>query len=153
MSTKLYRYTGEWPPLEAVRQYPNWEYALNEEHVSGQDETTLRPAADQSLLGPNVAFTAGHVTLNDGRQIPALIELDESGIGGLTVYGGADWGWTIRKLGKPSKWHAISFDWLPQEQRPPQVEVSAFPIAVETVLPSSKQAEPIKLQVSGVVFP
>ena len=47
------RFTGEWPPVELWAEQPNWEYALDEEDVQGQDETTLRPAADSSVVGPD----------------------------------------------------------------------------------------------------
>ena len=41
------RFTGEWPPPGVWLQYPNWEYALDEEGAPGHDETTLRPSDER----------------------------------------------------------------------------------------------------------
>jgi hypothetical protein len=77
MTASNLRFTGEWPPVELWAEHPNWEYALDEEDVPGQDETTLRPAKDASVVGPDTAFTAGEVMQADGTRLPALIEVIE----------------------------------------------------------------------------
>jgi hypothetical protein len=49
------------------QKYLNWEYALDEEEIDDQDETTIRPAANQSQIDEDITFTAGDVTTVDGR--------------------------------------------------------------------------------------
>ena len=44
-----HRYTGEFPPIEVIARFANWDYALDEEGESGQDETTIRPEADSRM--------------------------------------------------------------------------------------------------------
>ena len=37
------RYTGCLPPPEVLAEFANWVFAVDEEDVEGQDETTIRP--------------------------------------------------------------------------------------------------------------
>src|SRR5262245_58348279 len=74
MAKKL-RFTGEWPPQQYWSQFPNWENALDEEDEPAQDETTLRPAEEQTYIAEYTSFTTGNATLADGRTAPALIEV------------------------------------------------------------------------------
>ena len=143
MPSKKLRFTGEFPPIEILEQYPNWEYALDEEHLEGQDETTIRPSRDQTCINPSVAFARGTATLANGTRLPAVLEFNGNSIEGLTVHSQGQWAWSLRRLGKPSTWHAITYEWLPEEERPPTVlsDVGAvFPILVETLLPFASGA-------------
>ena len=51
-----HRYTGEWPPLKVLEEIFNWDYALGEEHIKGQDETTLKPERNQKSTNVKVAI-------------------------------------------------------------------------------------------------
>lgn len=139
MTDQHFRYTGDFPPLDVLDRFPNWESALDEEDVEGQDETTLRPAEAQHVLTPDVVFTAGVITQADGTRLPAILEVPCGAIDGLTAYVGHDWGWTLRLLGSPPQWVPLVFEWLPEEDRPPSVSLSdpdVFPLIVESILPA-----------------
>jgi hypothetical protein len=47
MADQDLRFTGDFPPLDVLERLPNWENALDEEDVEGQDETSalLRSSA------------------------------------------------------------------------------------------------------------
>lgn len=132
------RFTGEWPPQELWARYPNWEYALDEEDLPGQDETTLRPAADQTVVGDEVAFTAGEVEQANGVRLPALIGLQGGTPGSFTAFVSEADGWTVMHLGKPPSWTCIVQDWLPEEERSSHVslaDATVFPVVVRSRLP------------------
>lgn len=137
MTDQQLRFTGDFPPFDVLERLPNWENALDEEGVAGQDETTIRPTEEQHVLTPEVVFTAGVIIQADGRRFPAMLEVPTGSIEGLTVYQNHDWGWTIRLLGSPPKWVPLAFEWLPEEERPPCVSLGdprVFPLVVESVL-------------------
>jgi hypothetical protein len=115
------RFTGTWPPLELWNNYPNWEYALDEEGSSGQDETTLRPSGNSEFIDDEVVFTTGDLALSDGRKLPAMLELMNGEIVGVTAFTSNDDGWSVRLLGNPAKWTCIVQIWLPSEERSPFV--------------------------------
>jgi hypothetical protein len=132
------RFTGEYPPVDVLERLPNWEYAVDEENIDGQDETTIRPSNDQDLISNEVAFTAGVVWLANGTCLPAILEVNQDSIEGFTVYANGAWAWTLRRLGRPPKWEPITYDWLPEGERPVSVALSdstVFPLVVETTLP------------------
>ena len=144
------RFTGSNPPIETLRHFPNWEYALDEEGVSNQDETTIRPAQEQNFLVEGIVYTAGKVTLANGLQLEALLEVDGDEIFGLTVFDGTTWTWVVRKLGKPAQWQAIDFSWFPTEARPLKVDLSdreIFPLEVVTVLPSKRSGTSARITI------
>lgn len=145
-----YRLTGENPSLEVLREFPNWEYALDEEGVEGQDETTLRPASNQSWLGDETVFTLGEVRLADGQRLPAFLELMSGRIEGVTVHGAETWAWSVRRIGTPSRWTAMLFDWLPENERPPAVDLSALPMTVESALPAAAGGRRLLVEISAV---
>jgi hypothetical protein len=131
------RYTGCFPPAEVLQRFPNWEYALDEEHLDGQDETTLRPASDQKAIADQVCFTAGLLTLPSGRRLKAMLEVDHGSIQGLTALEDGRWSWCLRLLGKPAGWQSIPFDWSPDHERPravSQADSEVFPLIAESLL-------------------
>jgi len=71
-----HRYTGGWPPPVVLDEIPNWQNALDEEGVPGQDESTIKPAENQRTITDDAEYTAADVVVADGRETPALIELD-----------------------------------------------------------------------------
>lgn len=140
-----YRYTGEWPPLEVFKKYPNWEYALDEEGVEGQDETTLRPELEQNYITDDTAFTAGRVKQADGTIRDAIIELIDETAYGVDVFINTSTTWRVVK--SPSGWIPFDQNWLPEKDRMPVVKLadkSIFPMQVSTILPvkgTGKQVE------------
>jgi hypothetical protein len=80
------RITGDNPPLHLWDKYPNWENAWDEEGAEGQDETTLRPSANQSMIDEDVSFAAGQAELGNGEMKPALIALVAEEIDSVYVY-------------------------------------------------------------------
>lgn len=138
MSAQEFRYTGDFPPADVLERFPNLEYALDEEHAVGHDETTLRPASEQTFVTAETAFTAGQITQQNGTKLTAMLEVENSAIQGFTVLVGGEWAWAIGLLGKPSTWQSMSYEWLPESQRPPSVSLgdpAVFPLAVESLLP------------------
>jgi hypothetical protein len=132
------RFTGDFPPFDVLERIPNWTAALNEEDVEGQDETTIRPADDQSRIDDSVVWTAGLVTLASGSQLPAILEILSGSIVGLTAHVDDGWAWSVRLLGVPPSWTSINFEWLPEKERPPTVsrgDRMLFPMKIESRLP------------------
>ena len=131
-----YRYTGKWPPLEVLNNYPNWEYALDEEGVEGQDETTLRPESEQSYITDDTAFTAGKVTQADGTIKDAILELIDGTVYLMDVFKDTTTTWRVVK--SPSGWIPFHQHWLPEKDRMPVVKLTdktIFPMQVSTILP------------------
>jgi hypothetical protein len=127
---KPLRFTGEWPPHQLWKAFPNWEYAFDEEELPGQDETTLRPSDNLESIDDDVVFTVGEITLSDGRSLPALLELLYGEIVGVTAFTSNANGWSVRLVGSPAKWTCVFEDWLPPEERSPYVtsdDSSVFP--------------------------
>lgn len=148
MTAEHLRYTGEWPPQDILERYPNWEYAHDEESIEGQDETTIRPSAVQSDLASGVAYTAGSVTQANGERLPAILELESGKIEGVTVYTRGAWAWALRRLGRAGAWTPITYEWLPESERPPSIELSdptVFPLVIESKLPASIGKPPVSV--------
>ena len=71
--TPAHRFTGRPPPAEFLLRLPNWEFALDEEGVDGQDEYTLRPAREQGFLSDETFATAVEGKDAKGRDIVGLL--------------------------------------------------------------------------------
>ncbi|MCR4415583.1 MAG: hypothetical protein NUV77_24490 [Thermoguttaceae bacterium] len=146
------RITGDNPSPELLEKYPNWEYALDEEDVPGQDETTLRPAENQSLITEDVAFTAATVWLNDGRECPAIIELCR-GVAGVQFFLDGRWYRLVRcvdRFEQFERWEPFVEDWLPEEERSPSVSLSDqafFPLRFSSRLPYYPTSLPIRTRI------
>ncbi len=147
------RITGDNPSPELLVQYPNWENALDEEGVEDQDETTLRPAEDQSVIGEYVSFTAGTAWLNDGRECPAMIEMVD-GVSGIQFLLNESWFRLVRwrgRFGTFERWETYIEDWLPEDQRTSLVfslaDEALFPLRFSSQLPFHKTSSPIKLRI------
>jgi hypothetical protein len=146
------RFTGEWPPQVLWAELPNWGYALDEEHVEGQDETTLRPAAVQDRITDDVAFTVGSVRCANDVQFPALLEVCLQRADGVTAFPASAKPWRIVRLGRPARWTSFEQSWLPEDERgfaPVSLSDSAIsPVLVESRLPTSK-GQTIRILVHG----
>lgn len=140
------RFTGELPTAAALRRYPNWEPALDEESVEGQDESTLKPSVSQRAIGHSTSVAA--VTIQRQGRRPALgvlhgdfseLQNGETEAGKLYVLDGDEWrqvelyvdkGWWWPDKSEPTVDHN-DFDW--------------FPLRCETVTPSSKLRRKLQL--------
>lgn len=130
------RYTGCWPPIDVLAEYPNWVLALDEEHVKGQDETTLKPEAQQSWISCETSCTAADVTLADGSIKTGILVLEEGDPSALDVFDGNDW-WSVEQV-SGKKWETVKETWLGEEERRPSVSFAAkniFPLSARSRLP------------------
>jgi hypothetical protein len=147
VSEERLRFTGEWPPPSVWDRYPNWEHALDEESVDGQDETTLRPSSVQTIVDEDAAFTAGEVVQADGTKLPALIELLWRKPVGVSAFVTSRIAWNVRELGGPARWKCTVQDWLPEGERQPSVsfsDTSVFPLEVRFRLPHVMGSQPLR---------
>lgn len=143
---KKKRFTGEFPPLEILNKYANWEFALGEEHIDGQDETTLRPANEQAYISENVAYTAAVATFASGLKRPALIEIFTGTPNGINVFKNDDEVWRICYDYLEKKWIPFIEYWLPERERGLTVSMSdktVFPLVIESRLPYKRKGKPI----------
>jgi hypothetical protein len=84
MHTRL-RFTGQNPPPELWREYPNWRNAYGEEGEEGQDETTLLPDEVQTHIHPrSVKYSRARK-----KRIPISSRPPESPAGRRARYGPA----------------------------------------------------------------
>jgi hypothetical protein len=143
---KKYRYTGEWPPLHVLNEFPNWEYALDEEGIEGQDETTIRPELEQNHITRNTVFTAGKVTQADGSAREAILTLINGDIDAVDIFINETDCWRVYRT--PSGWQPFEEDWLPENQRMPVVlltDSSVFPLHVRSVLTMGGTGKPLEI--------
>lgn len=152
MSTNL-RITGDNPSPELLDRYPNWEYALDEEGVEGQDETTLRPSENQSVIGEYDAITAGSVLLNNGQECPAIIEMID-GVAGVQFYLEGRWFRIVRRVtrsGEFDRWEPFVEHWLPESKRHfpalPLTDDNVFPLHFSSRLPYYKTSSVIRTRI------
>lgn len=110
---------------------------MDEEDRSGQCETTLRPSMNVEFIDEDIVYTAGEIRLSDGRSLPALLELMDGEVVGVTAFTSNAGGWSVRLLGSPAEWICIVEDWLPPESRSPSVDpndTTIFPAIASTRL-------------------
>lgn len=79
------RFTGTMPTPDAMREYPNWVHALDEEDVAGQDESTFRPADQQRWINKKVEYTAATALYPDGKRLARLLRGRRSDFQQLTI--------------------------------------------------------------------
>lgn len=142
------RFTGEWPPPDLWKEYPNWEPALEEEGEPGQDETTLRPGEEQRFV-IGFGFTAGEVEQANGQRLPALLSVCGE-VDGVTAFTSEKGGWSIQRLGRPARWVCTIEDWLPEAERSPSVSLedpSVFPLRVRSLLPARETGKALEFEI------
>jgi hypothetical protein len=123
---KKHRYTGDWPPPKVLKQFPNWEMAYEEDGLEqGQDDTTIRPQEEQSVITYDTIHTAGDVTLADGRTFPAIITVVSGAPDACSFHDGKRW-WSIQTFRKKWKSQGDSVD---------MKDKSIFPLRMRTRLP------------------
>lgn len=69
---------------------------MDEEDRSGQCETTLRPSMNVEFIDEDIVYTAGETRLSDGRSLPALLELMDGEVVGVTAFTSNAGGWSVR---------------------------------------------------------
>jgi len=127
------RYTGPClPPPEVLAEFPNWVFAVDEEDVEGQDETTIRPESQQLYISAETEFTAADVTLASGAVHPTIITMEdkkpqaeERKPQALDVWNGNGW-WGMVNCGE--SWR-VSEDWGARSDDP-----KVFPLRVDARL-------------------
>lgn len=144
------RFTGEWPPPVLWAQFPNWEYALDEEGERDQDETTLRPCEERQFV-IEFGFTAGDVEQANGGRLPALLAMNGDA-DGVTAFTSDTGGWSVERLGKPARWVCIVQEWLPEAERAPSVsfeDSTVFPLLFRSRLPRRQSGRPLEFVISS----
>ena len=134
------RVTGDFPPLHYLDKYPNWENALDEEGIEGQDETTLRPAEDQSVITTDTSFTAGEIIFGNGRRFIAILEVPWGRLDAATAFENKHPAWYAFNSRVDKKWITCLADQLPKI-----VEVhdaTIFPLSITSRLPSEITGKP-----------
>lgn len=153
MSDRL-RITGDWPSPDLLAAYPNWENALDEECEDDQDETTLRPSEDQSVIGEYTPFTAATAWLNDGQECPALLEM-VGGVAALNVHLDGQWYRLVRQVDQFNqfeRWEPYCEDWLPEEERSPLLAIldsAVSPLRFSSRLPYYATSAHIRMVISA----
>ena len=145
------RFTGEWPPAALWDEYPNWEYALDEEGLEGQDETTLRPADNQDAIDADTAYTGGMALLADGRQLDALLGVfhDPESVEHVEVLV-EDGVWGLWHDAGTGTWVSMVENWLPEAERRPAVSLdddTVFPMRISSRLPLESTGKPFEFTV------
>jgi hypothetical protein len=132
MSRSL-RYTGQWPPPEVLKQFRNWQYALDEEGEEGQDETTIRPIEEQRIITSETDFTTAIATERNGTVRRAIIGINFGEVDSVNVFTDNESCWGI--INMPTGWEPV---WLPEEKRANGVSLDnadVFPLHVISDLP------------------
>jgi hypothetical protein len=126
---------------------------LDEEGEDGQDETTLRPSENQSVIAQYVSFTAATAWLNDGRKCPAIIEMIYDAEG-LQFYLEGLWYRVVRRsnrTGQFERWEPYVENWLPEAERhsPPLslADETVFPLRFASRLPFHKTSSLIRIKI------
>ena len=132
-----HRYTGAFPPIEVIADFSNWDYALDEESEPDQDETTIRPEAEQTFITKRTAFSAADAFLANGEQVTALVEVLGGQVWAVNVFQPKGiWRLFFDKPGRA--WQPFIETWLPEDKRCHSVALSdrsVFPLRVTTRLP------------------
>lgn len=149
MAKKL-RFTGEFPPSKLWNEYPNWEYALDEETEEDQDETTLRPCSEKRFIPDDAAFTCGKAGQADGSTFPAFICVfnEEVKPDTVEVILSRKLSYTIVFNISARRWEPYASEWEVRAGRSLKVEPGdpkIFPLRVETLLPRRRDGRPWRL--------
>lgn len=146
---KPLRYTGDWPPPEVLRDFPNWVFAYDEEGVEGQDETTVKPEDQQSFISHETQITAATLLLADGRTLPAVVCMDNGSLAGVSAFEGR-WSWSVWRDRRTTSWRPATQDYLPESQRLSSVSLSdtrVFPLRFATSLPREAGGQQWRIEI------
>lgn len=125
------RLTGRQPSAALLRKWPNWRHCLGEEDEDGQDEATIRPDGEQSVIGPETSCTAFELSTTDGRRFPGFAraaDADDLAKGHLEVL-------YARGLRRP--WQVVMSpdQWKPEGSATLQLDDPLLPVHAVSVLP------------------
>lgn len=154
MAIKNVRFTGSWPPLHLLASHPNWEFALDEEDVPGQDETTLRPCADQEFITPDTAWAAGSLTFADGSRVIILMDVFSGDVLDVAVLESDEASWLIRRRNTAEPWRiyqpdqAIAKDALASRSHSP-----LFPAMARSHAVRQQDEQPIEITITELLDP
>ncbi len=148
-----FRFTGESPPPSLLDRFPNWQNAYDEEGMPGQDESTLRPADNQSTIDDEISCTAADAILADGRKLPALLEVLCGEAWVVYVYPEPPSAktWALRFDTPSQGWAAMNEKWFLQgeEDLPvPLNDPGVFPIRATSRLPLKRSNEKIRVVIA-----
>jgi hypothetical protein len=130
-----YRYTGEWAPIEVLEKFSNWDYALDEEDIEGQDETTIKPQENQKEIDSTTCASVADIDLPSGERIHGIIVLVDKSILFVDFLFNEQW-YRIEK--RNDVWVTLYEEWLPIERRAPKIDMTDkrfFPMHVVSRLP------------------
>ncbi|MEY2466656.1 MAG: hypothetical protein QOD03_1177 [Verrucomicrobiota bacterium] len=146
---KALRYTGDWPPPDILRDYPNWVFANDEEGEEGQDETTVKPESQQAFISRETQITAGSLLLADERTLSAIICIESSLPVGVSAFEGR-WSWSVWRNHRTTLWRPATQDYLPESQRLPSVSLydsRVFPLRFSTSLPREPRGKSWRIEI------
>jgi len=118
--------------------YPNWVFASDEETEPGQDETTIRPEAQQAFISDETDCTAARATLANGQTAIAFLSILNRKIETINIHDGNEW-WSLRGDYGQVNWVPVIDTRSPEGPHWPLVRLSdpnIFPIRVVSVLAS-----------------
>lgn len=147
----VHRYTGDWPPPDILEQIPSWIFALDEEGVEGQDETTLKPADSQEVISTETVATAADVELAAGNRCLGIVSLCSEMVESVDYFNGEDWVRCLKDQ-NTGRWMPFDQSWLPEVERLPTVNMEdseIFPLKVVTRLPVESTGRNICFEVRG----
>lgn len=129
------RLTGRRPSPAQLRKWPNWRHCHDEEGEGGQDETTIRPDDEQSVIGPETTCTAFRLSTADGRRFPGFAraaDAEDLAAGRIDLLSALDPRGAWQVVMAPGSWT------LPAGQRTaPKADDGRWPIEGTSVLPLS----------------
>jgi hypothetical protein len=131
------RFTGRLPTEAAMRQFPNWEFALEEEGLPDQDETTLRPGEDQSVIDWDTACTAAIATTPNGTELMVILRGD--GMSMHSEVSGVD-GLHVLRGGRTYEVELFPGAWRPEEGTTEPLrffDPEMVPLRITSVLPAA----------------
>ncbi len=121
---------------------------MDEEDVEGQDETTIRPEAQQKVISGDTAYTAAAAKQEDGTDRMAIVAIIGGKIDAVDVYVSERDAWRVGRNG--DKWEPFIQSWLPESQRMPSVSLddnAIFPLQVKTLLPEQQTGRPLSEEI------
>jgi len=141
------RFTGCWPPLEVLEEFPNWV-------LDGDDEYTLRPEDQQASITDATDYTVAAATLADGSTAPAILSLAGGKVDAIDIYVRQDW-WGLVRDYHHKTWRPLVQYWLPESERRPVARLDdsqVFPAHIVSRLPV-EDGKLLQLAVSAATPP
>ncbi|HEY6555198.1 MAG TPA: hypothetical protein VI669_17710 [Vicinamibacteria bacterium] len=129
------RLTGRQPSSAQLKKWPNWRHCLDEEDEGGQDETTIRPDGEQSVIGPETTCTAFLLSTADGRRFPGFAraaDAEDLAKGRIDLLAALDPRGAWQVVMAPGSWTLAA-----GQRAAPKADDARWPIEGTSVLPLS----------------